>query len=42
MTWLSRKIDAWLFARRLETNLKARRAARMNGQVFVAAYNRRK
>lgn len=42
MNWLARKIDLWLFARRLERNLIRRKDARVNGRVFVASYTRKK
>lgn len=42
IAFIRRRIACWRFNRDLERNLAARRAARMNGQVRVAAYNRRK
>lgn len=41
MTWLSRKIDAWRFARQLNRNLAARKQARANGQIYVSSHTRK-
>ncbi|MXO72889.1 single-stranded DNA-binding protein [Alteraurantiacibacter buctensis] len=39
---IRRRIACWRFSRELERNLAARRAARMNGQVYVRPYLRGK
>lgn len=42
IAFIRRRIACWRFNRELDRNLAARRAARMNGRVFVAAHQRRK
>lgn len=40
MNFLSRKIDAWRFSRRLNRNLQARKQARKEGRIYVTSYTR--
>jgi hypothetical protein len=41
MNWLLRKIDACLFAKRLDRNLRARKQARSAGLQYVPQHTRR-
>ena len=41
MNWLTRKIEAWRYARQLDRNLAARKQARLNGQIYVSSYRRK-